>query len=211
MVVSGKRTCYKCKIEKEDSEFYKKCDTKDGIGTLCKSCSKIKSSEYRRTHPELKLYNREYYSKNKKTVQDQQKVYQNKNRQAINEKRRPRLNLQYKTNEIYHVKELCRRLIRLSFDRGGYKKATKTASILGCTFEMLNSHLISTAIKNYGKYDPENSIYEIDHIIPLASAKSIEDIVKLNHYTNLQYLTRKDNQEKSDKLDWKIGDKNGEN
>lgn len=44
------------------------------------------------------------------------------------------------------------------------------------------------------KGNPKDGIYElnktwdVDHIIPLSSAKSVEDIIKLNHYTNLQPL-----------------------
>ena len=43
--------------------------------------------------------------------------------------------------------------------------------------------------KNWGKYDGnEKSGWDIDHIIPISSAKTEDDILKLNHYTNLQPL-----------------------
>jgi hypothetical protein len=42
---------------------------------------------------------------------------------------------------------------------------------------------------NYGKYNGElNYGWEIDHIIPIASATTIDEVLKLNHYTNLQPL-----------------------
>ena len=42
---------------------------------------------------------------------------------------------------------------------------------------------------NYGKYNGElNYGWDLDHIIPVASAKTEEDIYKLNHYTNFQPL-----------------------
>lgn len=42
---------------------------------------------------------------------------------------------------------------------------------------------------NHGKYNGEyNFGWDIDHIIPLDSAKTEEDIIKLNYYTNLQPL-----------------------
>ena len=33
-----------------------------------------------------------------------------------------------------------------------------------------------------------NKTWDIDHIIPLSSAKTEDDIIKLNHYTNLRPL-----------------------
>jgi hypothetical protein len=48
---------------------------------------------------------------------------------------------------------------------------------------------------NRGLYNGQRNYgWDIDHIIPLATAKTIEDVIKLNHYTNLRprcsYLNR---------------------
>lgn len=42
----------------------------------------------------------------------------------------------------------------------------------------------------------------IDHIIPLATAHTVEDVYRLCHYTNLRLLTPEDNMDKSDSLNW---------
>jgi hypothetical protein len=76
----------------------------------------------------------------------------------------------------------------------GYLKNSKSESILGCTFEDFKLHLESKfeiwmSWNNYGLYNGElNYGWDIDHIIPLDSAETEEDIIKLNHYTNLQPL-----------------------
>jgi len=43
--------------------------------------------------------------------------------------------------------------------------------------------------ENYGKYNGDlNHGWDIDHIIPVCSAKTTEEVIELNHYTNLQPL-----------------------
>lgn len=76
----------------------------------------------------------------------------------------------------------------------GCVKSLKTEEILGCTFEYFKLYLESKfedwmTWENRGKYNGElNYGWDIDHIIPLDSAETEEDILKLNHYTNLQPL-----------------------
>lgn len=77
--------------------------------------------------------------------------------------------------------------------------------MIGCDFQTLEIHLIQTALKNYGMWLDCNE-YHIDHIVPISSATSEDELIKLSHYTNLQYLTPYDNLSKSDRLDWtKVG------
>ena len=50
--------------------------------------------------------------------------------------------------------------------------------------------------ENKGLYNGTfNFGWDIDHIIPLSSASCKEDIIRLNHYTNLQPLCSKINRE----------------
>lgn len=50
--------------------------------------------------------------------------------------------------------------------------------------------------ENYGKYNGELEYgWDIDHIIPLSSAKNEDDLLRLNHYTNLQPLCSKVNRD----------------
>jgi hypothetical protein len=57
--------------------------------------------------------------------------------------------------------------------------------------------------ENRGLYNGELSYgWDIDHIIPISSAKTEEEIIKLNHYSNLQPLCSKINRDiKKDKLE----------
>ena len=47
---------------------------------------------------------------------------------------------------------------------------------------------------NYGKCNGEfNYGWDLDHIIPTSTAKSIDEFLKLNHYTNFKPLCNKIN------------------
>ena len=83
--------------------------------------------------------------------------------------------------------------------RGVYKKNIRTEVILGCTLDEFVLHISSQftegmTIQNYGSW-------HIDHIKPLALAKTHEEIVKLNHHTNLQPLWAIDNRKKRAKYE----------
>lgn len=63
--------------------------------------------------------------------------------------------------------------------------------MLGCDWHHLKTHLESKFVD--GMSWENRSLWHIDHIIPLASAKSVEEVVRLCHHTNLQPLWAKDN------------------
>jgi hypothetical protein len=72
--------------------------------------------------------------------------------------------------------------------------------ILGCSSEEFKIYIQSKFTEgmswdNYGLYG-----WHIDHIIPLSSSKTTEDVLILSHYTNLQPLWAKDNLKKGYKI-----------
>ena len=80
-------------------------------------------------------------------------------------------------------------------------KNNKSIDILGCTFYEFKLYLESKfenwmTYDNYGLYNGSyNFGWDIDHIIPISNASNIEEIYKLNHYTNLQPLDSKINRD----------------
>lgn len=85
----------------------------------------------------------------------------------------------------------------MSIKNTNTQKSSKSEDILGCSFEEFKSHLESQfeswmTWDNHGNpkdgiFEP-NKTWDIDHIIPLSSATTTDDIIKLNHYTNLRPL-----------------------
>ena len=90
----------------------------------------------------------------------------------------------------------CRLRVRTSvaIRKKGYSKTSKTKEMLGCSWEDLKYHLESKF--NSGMTWGNRSKWHIDHIIPLSSAKSKEELITLCHYTNLQPLWAEDNLKK---------------
>lgn len=107
-----------------------------------------------------------------------------------------------KTDPLFKLKKSLRGLIRSSFNGKGYRKNTKSENILGCTFQEFKEHIEKQFEpwmnwSNHGVYNSEkNTTWQIDHIIPLETAITQEDIIKLNHYTNLRPLCSKENSER---------------
>ncbi len=135
--------------------------------------------------------------KNRETKKEYQKEYQQNNR----EKRNQYLVERRKNDETFRLVTNIRNLILNSFYEKGYSKESKTEQILGCTFEEFKSYLENKFEswmnwENRGLYNGEmNYGWDIDHIIPLSEAKNKDELIILNHYTNLQPLCSKINRD----------------
>ena len=95
---------------------------------------------------------------------------------------------------LYKLSCNIKTLISNSLKSKNFIKQNKTTKILGCSIEKFKQHLESKFESwmnwnNYGKYNGTfNYGWDIDHKIPTASSKSEEELLILNHYTNLQPL-----------------------
>ena len=196
------KICSKCGRELPLDNFYKYNRGKYGVFSECKDCYKARVKEYYEQNKEkIILRTKEYQEKNKEQIKLDKKEYHEKNREVISKKHYEYVNKRLKEDELFSFIYRARGLIYKSVARKGYTKKSKTSEIVGCTFEQLKEHLENTWYNNYGTpYNGEP--VHIDHIIPLSSAKNEEDVIKLCHYTNLQYLKPEDNLKKHDKLDY---------
>ncbi len=97
----------------------------------------------------------------------------------------------------FKLKKQIRNSIRQAFKRRVSDKSCHTEEIIGCSVQELYQHLCNTFEKRYGiEYSGQD--VHIDHIIPLSLAETTEEIISLNHWSNLQLLTPQDNLSKSD-------------
>jgi hypothetical protein len=141
-----------------------------------------KSQYYQDNKDKIRLTKRKWIEKNKDTVRKKHIEYTKKRMQS---------------DPLFRLGLSIRKLINIHIKTNGYTKKSRTHEILGCSFEEFKSYIESKFQPwmnwdNYG--NPKDGIYELnktwdfDHIIPISSAKTEEELIKLNHYTNLQPL-----------------------
>lgn len=138
-----------------------------------------------------------YINKNKEKHRERSVKYRINNKEKINlyfKKRR-------KTDSSFKIRHSIRNLISLSLRRNKYVKTKTIQEILDCSYDEFILHLESQfkhwmTWENYGLYNGElNYGWDIDHIIPQSYGNTEEEIIKLNHYTNLQPLCSKVNRD----------------
>lgn len=135
-------------------------------------------------------YNQNYYAKNK----DKIKARKIKNREEWNKVKNKRRQYRWKTDPLFKFLSGIRSKFRKIFKDNGYTVKSKNQQILGCSYQEFIQHLEKQFEpwmnwENKGKYNGKlNYGWDIDHIIPLSTAKTEDDLIKLNHYTNLQPL-----------------------
>ena len=158
---------------------------------------------YKQTHKEqIKKYNQE----NKDKFKKYKKKYRENHKEMIYEYYSQYRKQREENDYLFKMSHQIRNLIRTSFKRKSCIKANKTEEILGCKMEYFINYLIKTYENNYNeKWEWDYLKHtHIDHVIPLSTSKSKEDIIRLNHYTNLQLLKAEDNMQKSDNLNWRL-------
>lgn len=211
------KTCTKCKIEKEFSEFYKKINRGEGLAgysSICKSCLRktnkecgdlFNKKEYNKFYREknkdrLNEYTKQWRIENKEKMKNQRKIYYQENKEIIKKRNYEYCVERQKRDPFYKIIRGIRALILISFKNQFTIKSKKTVEILGCSFEEFKLHLESQ-FDDKMNWDNQGTYWHLDHIIPISSAETEEDVYKLNHYTNFQPLYWLDNIKKSNKIE----------
>lgn len=145
-----------------------------------------------------KLLNKLWRDKNRNRHNQNAKDYYKLNRQKANETKRKRRLERRKTDTLYALKTSVRSLICKAFREKSFKKCSKACEIIGCDWRDFKSHIEAQFIDNMS-WDNRDQ-WHIDHIVPLASAKTPDDVVRLNHYSNLRPLWALDNLKKGAKM-----------
>ena len=183
------KTCTKCGINKEFCDFRYRKD-REVYYSQCKECEKkYKKKQYNNNLVYNKEYRKKYYQENKENIISNVINYQKLNGSWMKK---------YNSNPLFKLNHNIRCRIRKFLKIRNFYKKSRTSEIIGCSQSELRIFLEQ-------KFQPEMSWenygdWHIDHIIPLSSAKTEEEIYELCHYTNLQPLWAQDNLIKSNKI-----------
>lgn len=103
-----------------------------------------------------------------------------------------------KSDHVFDMNRRVRGLLHNALSNKGFKKQGKTIDVLGCDYAFFKAHIERQFVR--GMSWERRSEWHIDHIIPLATAKTEEDVLRLGHFTNLRPLWAVENLLKKDKV-----------
>jgi hypothetical protein len=150
---------------------------------------KQKTVEWIDTNKELvNKKNLEYYYKNKETLLPNIiKYHHNK----------------YKNNPLHKLRTILSVAINQQLKSINSIKNKRSLEIVGLeSWELLKEHIEHQWIEgmDWTNYGNKKESWSIDHIIPISTAQTEEEVYKLNHYTNLRPMWHIDNIKKGNKI-----------
>lgn len=100
---------------------------------------------------------------------------------------------------FYKADKAIRALICASIKFKGFKKNAKTTALLSCSIEEFKKHIENQFILDMNWFN-HGSMWWFDHICPCSQAQNEEELIKLQHYTNLRPMLKIENIQKSDSI-----------
>ena len=175
---------------------------------VCYECSKVASAKWekagKRKVSEERIaakrkYHASWYVKNKESKNAQSAAWREANKQrmsdlvgAWNKKKR-------QTDVVFALRSRISCRIRGALTEIGLRKQkVPVEQFLGCTAKQFRDHIERQFTSGMGWHNM--SEWHIDHIIPLATAKTQDDVIALSHFTNLRPMWACENISKGAKI-----------
>lgn len=221
------KKCSKCNGLKKLKMFNVAKTSKNGISTICKSCTdanfkiyslknrEILSKKWKKYREEsvekIKIARIKYSSKPENLIKSREaaKIHYYKNRvenciksnnyaKNNREKINNRIREKRKNDPLFKISERIRACVCKIHKLKGIEKTTKSEIILGTSFQKAKEHIEKQFVK--GMSWDNYGEWHIDHIIPLSIGKNKQELMELSNYQNLQPLWAFDNQSKQSKI-----------
>ncbi len=185
------KTCIKCKINKEISQFYKSKSNKDGLDNSCKTCKgEMQSKKHILNKEKINSYHKQYYIHNKQKHILRGIKWKEGNKEKYQNYLNKYSTLYYHKNIQYKLRKLLRS--RLYYEIGKINSGSitnKMKTFLGCSLIDLK-YFLENQFKPEMSWANHGLIWEIDHIIGCCNfdlSKPEEQAICF-HYTNMRPL-----------------------
>ncbi len=169
---------------------------------LWRILNKQKEIDYRKANKEkIAIRNKEWATNNSDKINEAVKRHRKNNPDKVKEQYNKSVKKRKSNDPLFSLVCRLRSSMSKNLKRFNINKKDRTSDILGCSFEEFKAHLESKfepwmTWENRGLYNGElNYGWDIDHIIPLSSGKTEEDVLNLSKFTNLQPLCSKMNRD----------------
>lgn len=149
-----------------------------------------------------------YYQENKEEIAESRKAYRQENKEKIaewmkayrqenKEERNKQSNERYNSDPLFKLEKLYRSSLTKAFKSIGKKKNCNSLKTVGFKkwqefadrlSKQFYDHPITGEKMTFENHGKGEGCWQIDHKIPLLTAKTEEDLIRLSHYTNLQPL-----------------------
>lgn len=217
------KLCKKCEETKDESYFRKSRNS-------CRSCESASSKKWQKENAEAKkIYDKEYSKNNKKRIKEKNKNYYSENKSYFKEKKKEWTannkaeiaeyakayaiknkdkirewqklysRNRYNSDEVFRLKVNLKTRMKIYCKSKGFEKGGLVET-LGCSWEEFKTYIESKWSDGMSWDNYKKDGWHLDHIIPLASAKTREEVNALFHYSNLQPLWAEDNYKKGSKI-----------
>lgn len=167
-----------------------------------RALNKDKEIEYRKANKErIAMTTKKWSLENPDKINDAVKRHRHNNPERAKEIYNKSVKKRKENDPLFRLVCIVRSSLSKNLKRFNINKKDKTSDILGCSFEEFKNYLESKfepwmTWENRGLYNGEpNYGWDIDHMIPLSSGKSEEEILRLSNFINLQPLCSKINRD----------------
>lgn len=160
---------------------------------------KLALAEYAGANKEKKReYDKKYRRLNKEKLAAIRVAWVANNIEKVRKTKKKHVAKKIATNPAYALAVRIRAGVMGALKTRSYAKKKVTSEILGCSYPDFQMHIERQFLPgmSWGRMKE----IHIDHIIPLVTAITEEDVIRLYHYSNLRPLWAVDNMKKGGKL-----------
>lgn len=172
------KKCSKCGVIKEYNRFSKDNCKKDGFTSQCLDCRKDNNLRWKQNNPEYK----------QPKLDARQKLRKNKSRQELRN-----------NNPLFRLGEDIRKQTTRKLMQISKWKKLRVHKWIGLNTLELRQFIESQFDANM-TWENRATYWEIDHITPLSSACTEQELIQLAHYTNIRPILKQENRKKEKKF-----------